>query len=240
MNRSSLFITLMSPILLCAALPGFADGRNRIGPIRRSTAIVVDERLSALRAAPALSAELFHRVARGRMLVVRAERNGVDGIVFYKVNVTRRTSGWIQREAVIRPRQPGEDRRLFRLIGASKDFDLIIRARIFLQVFPHSPLRPQVLLLYAAAAEGASEKLSRDVSRRLDRAEMEAGGAPEFSYFLNYTGLDRYNRQGVRFAFDVKSKEFRYDGKAYREIMRRYPGSPEAVEARKRLVAPSF
>jgi hypothetical protein len=64
---------------------------------------------------------------------------------------------------------------------------------------------------------------------------MEAGGAPPASYFLNYNGLDRYRREGVVFDFDAAAGQFRYDGAAFREILRRHPHSPEASEARKRL-----
>jgi hypothetical protein len=37
------------------------------------------------------------------------------------------------------------------------------------------------------------------------------------------------------FVFDRTSKRLHYDGAAWRELTRRYPNSPEAVEARKRL-----
>ena len=67
--------------------------------------------------------------------------------------------------------------------------------------------------------------------------ELPADGAPEFSYYLNYSGLDRYNRQGVTFIFDRSAKQFHYDGAAWREIVQRYPNSSEAVEAKKRLEA---
>jgi hypothetical protein len=67
--------------------------------------------------------------------------------------------------------------------------------------------------------------------------EMQAGGAPVRSYFLNYNGLDRYRKQGVVFTFNAASKTFHYDGASWREILRRYPRSPEADEARKRLEA---
>jgi hypothetical protein len=66
---------------------------------------------------------------------------------------------------------------------------------------------------------------------------MAAGGAPVFSYFLNYNGLDRWRRQGIVFTFNGATKQFQYDGAAWREILRRYPRSPEAVEARRRLQA---
>jgi hypothetical protein len=222
-------------ILVLVTLSSSIQAQNRTQAIRGNTAIVVDERLSALRSAPALSGELLRRLGRGRVLRVKAEKVGRDGVVFYRVQVTRRTSGWIQREATIRPQQPGEDRHFFRLISASNDFDCLARAWIFLQFFPRSSLRPKVLLLYAERAEAASAKLSREAVRKLDLAELKAGAAPKFSYFLNYTGLDRYNRQGVRFVFDVKTQEFHYDGRAYREIVRRFPRSPEAEVARQRL-----
>ena len=101
--------------------------------------------------------------------------------------------------------------------------------------FPLSPRRPAALLLLGDAAETAAAKLSRDAGKRLEEDEMAARGAPAFSYFLNYNGLDRYNRAGVRFVFDQKAKRFHYDGTAWREVARRYPNSPEAVEAKKRL-----
>ena len=64
---------------------------------------------------------------------------------------------------------------------------------------------------------------------------MAAGGAPLHSYFLNYSGLDRYNRQGVTFVFDAREKQLRYDGEGWQELVHRYPRSPEAAEARKHL-----
>jgi hypothetical protein len=41
----------------------------------------------------------------------------------------------------------------------------------------------------------------------------------------------------VTFLFDRTTKKFSYDGAAWREILKRYPNSPEAVEARKHLGA---
>ena len=66
---------------------------------------------------------------------------------------------------------------------------------------------------------------------------MKAAGAPEFSYFMNFNELDRYNRQGIRFVLDSTAKQFHYNGAAWREIVRRYPQSVEAAEARKHLAA---
>jgi hypothetical protein len=200
-------------------------------------AVVVDERLAALRESPELSARLLQRMSRGRKLTITGSRRAADNLTFYRVALTKRTVGWVQSEAVISPSRKEDDERLLRLIRGSEEFDLIARAYIFLELFPKSPLRPTVLLLYADAAEAASARLSRDASRRLDAHEMQAGGAPDFSYFLNYNGLDRYNRQGLSFIFDRDGRQFHYDGAAWREIVRRYPQSPEAAAARKRLDA---
>ena len=137
-----------------------------------------------------------------------------DGLVFYHVVVTRRTSGWLQSEAVVASWREGDDSRLLRLIGGADEFDRVARARVFLDTFPRSSLRPQVLLMYGDAAEEAAGKLSREAERRFERREIPANGAPEFSYYLNYSGLDRYNRQGVIFSFDRATKKFHYEGAA--------------------------
>ena len=63
----------------------------------------------------------------------------------------------------------------------------------------------------------------------------DLGDAPEFTYYLNYSGLDRYNRQQIGFVFNKSTKHFHYDGAAWRELIRRYPKTPQAVEAQKRL-----
>ena len=82
------------------------------------------------------------------------------------------------------------------------------------------------------SAEKVADKLSSDAARKIRASN---GDAPAFSYYMNYTGLDRYNRQGVKFVFNQSTKRFHYDGAAWRELIRRYPKTPEAVEARKRL-----
>jgi hypothetical protein len=202
------------------------------GPAGGRLAIVVDERLAALRQTPDLKGQLIRRLSRGRLVAIRGSRTTSEGVIFFLVNVTTRTHGWIQREAVISPTRPGDDSRLLDLINASQNFDRIARARIFLEHFPRSPLRPQVLLLLSATAEEQAARLSRDAAKRLN---VTTKSAPEFTYFLNYTGLDRYNRQRVKFVFDKATKRFHYDGAALRELLRRYPKSPEAAAARSHL-----
>jgi hypothetical protein len=168
-------------------------------------------------------------------MVSALDAKRADGVVFFRVAVTRRTRGWIQRDAVVAPAVAHDDERLFRLIEASKDFDRIARAAIFLEMFPRSRLRPNVLLLQGEAAEAEAVSISRAAERRLDVQEMKAGGAPLHSYYLNFNGLDRYRRQGVAFNFDATTKTFHYDGASWRELVRRFPRSPQAVEARQRL-----
>ena len=203
-------------------------------------AVVVDERLAALRSSPELNGTLVRRLGRGRLVAIRGSRTTAEGVVFVLVNVTSRTHGWIQREAVVSAARAGDDQRLLDLIKASEGFDRIVRARIFLDHFVRSRLRPQVLLLLSDTAEEQAAKLSRDAAQRLkevsrDMDEPSADRAPSFTYFLNYSGLDRYNRQRVLFTFDRTTNRFHYDGAALRELIRRYPNSPEALEARKRL-----
>jgi hypothetical protein len=93
-------------------------------------------------------------------------------------------------------------------------------------------LRPEVLLLFGDSAEEAAEKLSKSAARTINRS---VNTAPEFSYYLNYSGLDRYNRLRVIFTFDPSTKRFHYNGAAWRELIRRYPKTPQAEEARRRL-----
>ena len=229
---SAVALTLV--VALAVFVPAHAKKKRR-PPAGGSAAVVVDERLSALRDAPELSANLMRRLGRGRFVAVTGERGSRDSVKFYRVSVTSRTSGWVQADAVVRPSRAGDDVRLLRLIRGSEEFDRIARARIFLDAFPRSAQRPAVLLIYGDAAEEAAGRLTREAQRRLDAREMEAGGAPQASYFLNYSGLDRYNRNGVKFTFDPSKRQLHYDGSAWREILRRHPQSNEAAEARRRL-----
>ena len=224
-------LTLCLLFILFLQITGFAQKKP---PSGGRLAVVVDERLAALRATPQLNGRLVRRLSRGRLVAVRSFKTSADGITFVLVNVTRRTHGWIQRDAVVSPSRSGDDRRLLTLIQSSNGFDRIARARIFLDHFPRSPLRPEVLLLLGDTAESVAEKLSRDAARRL---KQDPGDAPEFTYYLNYTGLDRYNRQRVGFIFNKTTKRFHYDGAAWRELIRRYPTTSQAAKARKNLDA---
>ena len=221
-------------LCLCLSLLSSSSilAQQRKPPAGGRLAIVVDDRLAALRATPQLSGRLVRRLSRGRFVAIRSMKTSADGISFFLVNVSSRTHGWIQREAVVSPSRPGDDERLFTLIEHSQGFDRIACARIFLDHFQRSRLRPAILLLLGDTAEDLATKLSNDAARRL---RADHNDAPDFSYFLNYTGLDRYNRQGVTFIFNQSTRRFHYDGAAWRELIRRYPHSPFATKAKIKL-----
>ena len=215
--------------------PMDVNAQRKRAPGGGPAAVVVDERLAVLRDEPSLSAHLLQRLSRGRPVSIINVKRSHEGVTFYRVAVTSRTRGWLQMEAVVSPARKGDDQRLLNLIRASNDFDRIARACIFIEVYPRSALRPTVLLLLGIAAEEAAIKLSNEAARRLDENEMNASGALPFSYLMNFSGLDRYRRQGLDFTLDNAGKQFHYNGASWREIVRRYPGSTEAGEARKRL-----
>jgi hypothetical protein len=230
------FVVASSLLLaVCFAAPhALAKGKRR-PPAGGRVAVVVDERLSALRDEPNLSAALAQRLGLGRAVALTGARREADGVAFYQVAVTRRTRGWLQSESFAAPVRAGDDARLVNLIKASRGFDRVERARIFLDLFPRSTLRPVVLLLYGDAAEEAAATLTRAASNRLAEDRLPEGGAPPHSYYLNFNGLDRYRRQGIVFTFNRTTKQFHYDGESWRELVRRFPRSPEAAQARRRI-----
>jgi hypothetical protein len=89
------------------------------------------------------------------------------------------------------------------------------------------------LLILGRAAEGVADRLTREAKRRIGDEES-VGRLERPLYFLNYAGLDRYNRIGVTFDYDETEDRMIYDGKAYRELLRRYPRSEEANEVREK------
>jgi len=226
-HKLALFLFLLVPIT--------AFAQKQKPPSGGRLAVVVDERLAAVRATPQLTGKLVRRLGRGRMVAVRSARTSPDGITFFLVNVSSRTHGWIQREALASPSHAGDDRKLLELIKSSEGFDRISRARIFLDHFQRSSFGPEVLLLLGDTAEEVSSQLTTAATRKLNEP---LGSAPEFSYFLNYTGLDRFNRLRITFIFNPSTKRFHYDGSAWRELIRHHPNSPAAAAARKRLEMP--
>lgn len=211
-----------------------ASAQQRKAPSGGRVAVVVDERLAALRSTPVLNGKLVRRLSRGRLVAIRSAKTRPDGITFLFVNVTRRTRGWIQSESVVSPSRAGDDHRLFRLIQGSHGFDRIVRSRIFLDHFHRSALRPAVLLLIGDTAESLAAQLTQSISRKLNNSTPLS--APDHTYFLNHPSLDRYNRQNIHFLFNPLTKRLHYDGLSWRLLVRLHPRTPEAAEARQRLI----
>ncbi len=201
---------------------------------KSNTAIVVDESLSVLRAAPSLFAMPLQRMRRGRVVSISGSKDA-DGVTFYRITALPNNSGWVQSEAVVGKFRRGDDERLAKLIQASDGFEQSERAQIFLDTFVDSPLRPTILLLLGDLMEEVALKLSGEAAKKLDRREMAASGAPLHSFYLNYTSLDRYRKINVNFLFNSNVKLFHYDGASWREIVEKFPKSAEGAIAQKRL-----
>ena len=107
MNPHRLTLHLGLLCLVFTSLTYVSAQKQKIPPGGR-VAVVVDERLSALRTTPELTGKLVRRLGRGRLVAIKGTRTTRDGIVFYSVNVTSRTQGWIQREAVVSPSRIGD------------------------------------------------------------------------------------------------------------------------------------
>jgi hypothetical protein len=225
-------------ILLGLSILIFCEGRVEakrkiLIPGRR--AIVIDERLSALRAQADLKASLQQRLRRGRRVGLLGAVRKKDGAIFLRVAISRNKRGWILADAVARPDSPGDANRLIKLMEAtSDDFTRARLARLFLDEFRDPRLAPRALFILGQTAERAAEKLSRDARRRIGDEEENEKLGREY-YFLNFAGLDRYNRINIKFDYDEESDSLVYDGAAYRELNRRYPRSVETTKLKDRI-----
>lgn len=195
--------------------------------------IVIDERLSVLRSSPSLYALPIQRMRTGRDVVISNTKEA-DGVTFFRVTAEKNT-GWVQADALATKARKGDDERLAKLVNATSGFDQIELASIFIDFFTDSQLRPPILLLFGDLIEDQARKISLEATRRLVRREMAATDAPLHSFYLNYSALDRYQRLGIMFFFNADTKMLHYNGKTWEEIVKRFPKSSEADEAKKRL-----
>lgn len=199
-----------------------------------STAVVIDETLSVLRMKPSLFADPVQRMRRGRQVRILGVAEA-DGVKFYRIVAPPNNSGWVQADAVFGKFRSGDEERLAQLVQASDGFDRIEIAEAFLSLYPSSPFRPSILLLFGDLLEETAAKLSKDSSSKLNRREMAASAAPMHSYYLNFVSLDRYRKLGILFLFNSATRTFHYDGTSWKEIVSKFPTSTEAAEAQKRL-----
>lgn len=198
-------------------------------------AFVLDDRLSALRREPSVHAEVIHRLRLGRPVFIIAGRGEESGR-YCRVAVTRRTRGWIYESALAVLGRAGEDVRILRRVETSADtLDRIALCRLLIERFGRSRLVPRALLLIGQEAERVAQTLSQRARRRLGDHGVDDAKITLRDYYLNDTGLDRYSKLGVTFEFNESSAEYVYDGKAYREIVRRFPQCEEAATARARI-----
>jgi len=197
---------------------------------------VIDETLSILRKTPSLFSEVVHRMQRGRKVQILGVAEA-DGVKFYKVTAPPANFGWVQADAVFGKFRAGDEERLAKLVQAIDAFDQIEIAGQFFELYPASKFRPAILLLYGDVLEEAAAKLTKSASTQLKRDEMAASAAPLHSYYLNFNMLDRYRRLGIIFLFNSAARQFHYDGASWKEIVTKFAGTSEAVEAQKRLDA---
>jgi hypothetical protein len=225
---------------LSLALPLNAEAQIKRKPfIPGQRAVVVEERLSALRAQADVKAPLEQRLRRGRVVGILGAKRGKDGQQFLRVAVSRKTRGWLLAEAVVKSGSAADAERLLKLTEETNDDFVKARlARLCADEFRAGPQVPRCLLLLGEAAEHAADRLTRDAKRRVGDEEPSAApgaGLSKRDYFLNFAGLDRYNRAGVTFDYDERAERIVYDGAAYRELLRRYPKSAEALAMREKL-----
>lgn len=199
-------------------------------------AFVLDDRLSALRLKPDLQGEVIRRLRLGHAVYIVGTSKSVAGEPrFCRVAVTRRTRGWIHESALAVPGRAGEDQRILTFIEATEGTDRIILCRLLSQSFSHSRLLPRSMLLLGEEAERIARTLGQRTRRRL--ADVRGAVADPRDYYLSDAGLDRYSKLGVVFDFNESTAEFVYDGKAYRDLVKRFPKSEEAALALERLQA---
>ena len=210
-------------LVLLLVLSVWACAEHVVAQSRRG--VIVDERLSVLRVSPDASSPLKQRLRRGRVVWINGSSRSTSGHLFLRVAVTRRTFGWILREAIAMRGVSGDAHRLIALIEETTDDFVKIRlARICADEYRATPFAARALLHLAEAAERSAERLTVIIRRRL--------GTQEEMFLLNDAPLDRFSRAGIR--FHVRDGKLVYTGDAWREILRRYPGSVEAIIARER------
>lgn len=217
---------------------GDSQSASEPASARRTTylkAFVVDDRLSALRREPSLHSQVVRRLRLGHS-IYRIRGRGEEAGRFCRIAVSRRTRGWIYESALAVQGRTGEDQRIMKLIESNADtFDRITLCRILIEHFSGSRLVPRALLLIGEEAERATPALGQRARKRLAEPGGEDSTIGFRDYYLNDSGLDRYSKLGVSFEFSESTVEYVYDGKAYREIVKRFPQCEEAALARHRL-----
>jgi hypothetical protein len=200
-------------------------------------AVVIDDRFSALRREASLQSEVIHRLRLGHTVFI-IHTGGYDPgrSGFFRIAASRRTRGWIYRSAIAVQGRAGEDQRIMKLIEGTRDgFDRIALCRILIERFSQSPLLPRALLMMGEEGERAAETLSQRARKRIAEAAGISASPGLRDFYLNDAALDRYSKLRIVFDFSEETKDYVYDGRAYRDLVSRLPHSEEALLARQRL-----
>lgn len=236
---------LLAILLFSLTAIAFAQTRNQ-SPVtvslqakqfRLTKAFIVDDRLSALRREADIQSPVIQRLRLGRAVFIISTKTGLHSRNgFCRIATSRRTRGWIHQSALASPQIAGDDRRLMQLIeGTYKGLDRLTLCRLFTEQFRRSPLLARAMISMAEESDRAAVTLNRAATRRLSSLKTETDHVSRRDYYLSDPGLDRYSRLGIRFEFDEASGNYFYNGQAYRDIIRLFPGSEEASQARSRL-----
>jgi hypothetical protein len=213
----------------------FSSSSPNLQPPKYLKAFVIDDRLSVLRREPRLQSEALHRLRLGRQVfIVGASGPRSDQPKFYRIAVTRRTRGWIHASGLAVPGHAGDDQRiLYEIEHNAEGLERILLCKLLAQLFAHSRLVPRSMYLFGQEADRLAQTLSQRAQRRL--ASVSMSGTNLRDYYLSDVGLDRFSKLGVIFNYDDSRGEYVYDGKVYRELIKRFPHTDEAKLARQRL-----
>ena len=204
---------------------------------RNQRVFVIDERLAVIRKESNIKSTVVRRLSIGRPVIVLSYRPAIGGEAgFYRVAVTRRTSGWIHEGALAFANRKGDDLRLASLIENDYEgFDRLKLCRLFEDHFSNSTLLPKIMLILGGEAEKSAAELTQRKRSLINRSGVGGSRIPLRDYLLSDSGLDRYNRLNIKFDFDANAMRYRYDGQIYRELVKQFPHSEEGQEAQKRL-----
>jgi hypothetical protein len=221
---------LASSIILFITFHPVEAKKKIFVPGRR--AIVFDERISVLRERPDAKSRVVQRLRRGREIGILASVATRSGGRYLRVAISRNREGWILAESVVIPGSTLDAQKILRLMDeTTDDFMRAKLARLCADEFRTTALAPAALLKLGETAERVAERLTRDAGRRLGE-DPSIPGVSRRDLFLNFIGLDRFNKIGLTFNYVEDEGRFIYDGKAYRELLKKYPKSKEAESVR--------
>src|ERR1044071_9901593 len=138
-------LTLLAAPAFAQSKPATVSDQPQAGRAKFIKALIIDERLSALRREDDIHAPVLKRLRIGRAVYITSPSRRDD---FYRVAVSRRTRGWIQPGAIALTGRAGEDVRVMKVIEETSDgLDRIALCRLLLEQFSHSRYGPRALLL---------------------------------------------------------------------------------------------